>query len=235
MGRIKKRIIKKKANIKKNIKLSIKRKPQQTERKITAEQQAKQNEMLKVMLARPQQILPQGAVQQNDDLKQKIDTLTRRNTEMINQQISDRNAIAQLQRTQQDIRNEHAQQRQLQQQQEIQAEADERLANERVATDRLRRANAALNFSTEEGQIRQRISELETQEHDANIRREDQQAAMKNKLLYQELLRKQADVNSLNEQVNALQTIIDSNEFKNPNEALKEAYENEMKQKIKKK
>ena len=51
---------------------------------MSSDQQTRQNEMLKIMLQRPQQLLPQGMVSQNDELKQKIDTLTRRNVDMKN-------------------------------------------------------------------------------------------------------------------------------------------------------
>ena len=36
---------------------------------MSSEQQTRQNEMLKIMLQRPQQLLPQGMVSQNDELK----------------------------------------------------------------------------------------------------------------------------------------------------------------------
>ena len=234
MGRIKKRITKKKTNIKKNIKLPVKRKQEQVEHKMTSEQQAKQNEMLKIMLARPQQILPQGITQQNDENKQKIDTLTRRTQELITERDNDRRTIARLEQVHRDIRNEQAQQRQLHQQNEIQAEAEQRLADERAATERLRRANAAFDISTEEGAIRQKIAELTTQEHDANLKREEHDAVVNKNILYQELLRKRIDVDKITEIINAQKDVIKSDDFKNPNDALKNAIKEEMLKKIEK-
>ena len=75
---------------------------------------------------------------------------------------------------------------------------------------------------------------LITEEHDANIRREDQQAALKNNLLYQEYLRVKSNVDKEKIQLDAIQEVIDSNDFKNPTDALRQAYENEEKQRIKK-
>ena len=71
MARLKKHIRKKKAIIRKQIKRTNNR--NQSHNTKTAEQQSRDNEMLKVMLGRPQQIIP-GQTQQNDKLQQQIET-----------------------------------------------------------------------------------------------------------------------------------------------------------------
>ena len=132
MGRIRKRIIKKKAIIKKNIKQSIKRKPQQAEHKLTSEQQAKQNEMLKVMLARPQQIVPQGTSQQNDELRQKLDSITRQNTNQANENRELRRLISEGRAEQQRLNDE------LRHEQEVNRQMDQNVRQREAQQARIR-------------------------------------------------------------------------------------------------
>ena len=101
---------------------------------MSSEQQTRQNEMLKIMLQRPQQLLPQGMVSQNDELKQKIDTLTRRNVEMKNQ-------YDELRRLQTEGREE-AQRltTDFRHQQEANRIREQNLRNQQAAEDRLHEA-----------------------------------------------------------------------------------------------
>ena len=238
MGRIKKRIIKKKANIKKYIKLSIKRKPQQAERKITAEQQAKQNDMLKVMLARPQQIVPQGAVQQNDELRQKLDSITRQNTNQANENRELRRLIAEgraeQQRLSDELRHEQEVNRQMDQNVRQREAQQARIHEEQDRRQRLQERQDELDNSTEAGRHRQQMAELETEEHARLHEREQNDAQIRNNELYQKLLRKRADVDFITETIKAQRDIMDSTDYKNPNEALKTALFEEMKKQMEK-
>ena len=238
MGRIKKRIIKKKANIKKNIKQSIKRKPQQAEHKLTAEQQAKQNEMLKVMLARPQQIVPQGTSQQNDELRQKLDSITRQNTNQANENRELRRLIAEgraeQQRLNDELRHEQEVNRQREQNIRQREAAEDRLHEERDRGQRLQERQDELDNSTEAGRHRQQMAELDTQIFNLSHERDQNEAQISNNELYQKLLRKQADVNFLTEAVSAQRDIMNSDDYKNPKPALKTAIFNEMQKQMEK-
>ena len=68
MTRNKKRVLKRK-QIRKQIKKNTNNKP-------SSEQQSRENEMLKVMLSRPQQIIP-GQTQANDKIQEKIDAMNK--------------------------------------------------------------------------------------------------------------------------------------------------------------
>ena len=232
MGRIRKRIIKKKAIIKKNIKQSIKRKPQQAEHKLTSEQQAKQNEMLKVMLARPQQIVPQGTSQQNDELRQKLDSLTRQNTNQANENRELRRLISEGRADQQRINDEFRREQELNRQRDQNIRqreaAEDRLHEEQDRGQRLRERQDELDNSTEAGRHRQEMAELDTQIHNLSREREQNEAQISNNELYQKLLKKRADVDFLTESVSAQRDVINSNDYKNPKEALKKVLKDEI-------
>ena len=68
MTRNKKRVIKRR-QIKKKIKRNA-----NSNNKTTSEQQSRQNEMLKVMLSKPPQIIP-GQTQANDKMQEKLDAM----------------------------------------------------------------------------------------------------------------------------------------------------------------
>ena len=230
MGRIRKRIIKKKANIKKNVKLAIKRKQPVEGNKLTSEQQAKQNEMLKVMLARPQQILPQGTSQQNDELRQKLDSLTRHNINLSNETKDLRRLIAEGRDNTQAI---HAEQRQYVERNRIldqnirDREAEEDRLHEQQDRHRtLQRAEDRFNASTEAGRHMQEIGELDNQIYNTNrehARNEDQ---IRNNKLYHIVQQKRAELDNIQEAVAAQNELKESDEFKHPQKVLKDIYYN---------
>ena len=238
MVRIRKRIIKKKTNIKKNIKLPIKRKPQQAEHKLTSEQQAKQNDMLKIMLARPQQIVPQGTSQQNDELRQKLDSLTRQNTNQANENRELRRLIAEGRTDQQRINDEFRREQELNRQRDQNIRqreaAEDRLHAEQDRGQRLQQRQDDLDNSTEAGRHRQQMADLDTQIFNLGHEREQNEARIRNNELYQQLQRKQADVNYLTEAISAQRDIMNSDDYKNPKPALKTAIFNEMRKQIEK-
>ena len=229
MSRLKKRIIKKK-QLKKQIKSKIHQTKQQS--KPTADQQARTNEMLKTMLSRPQQILPQGTTSQTDELKQKIDALTRHNVDIKNQYNELRRlqneGREETQRIHDAFRQEQEANRRREQHLRNREAEEDRLNDERDRSDRLQRAIDELDISTEAGRHRQRIAELTTEEHSRIREREQNEAEIRNNELYQQLQRKQADVDFITKTIQAQRDIIDSEEFKNPNEALQKALFEEM-------
>lgn len=239
MGKSKKRIIRKKIITKKIAKIPIKHKQESKGRstegqKNTPEQQARTNEMLKMMLSRPQQILPQGITSQNDELKQKLDSLTKRNVELAQTQNIMKAQINRQQELREQRRHEEEDNRRLQREIENTEAREDELANVRDRRHRLDLRHDALDSNTELGRLRQEGAELDTNIH--NTEREIQQgeADIRNNTLYQEVRRKQADLASLTAVLNAQKEIRDSGDYKNPQEVLKRTmYELMVKQREK--
>lgn len=200
--------------------------------KPTADQQSRTNEMLKTMLSRPQQILPQGTTSQTDELKQKIDALTRHNVDIKNQYNELRRlqneGREETQRIHDAFRQEQEANRRREQHLRNREAEEDRLNDERERSERLQRAMDELDSSTEAGRHRQRIAELETEEHSRIREREQNESEIRNNELYQQLQRKQADVDFITKTIQAQRDIIESEEFKNPNEALQQALFEEM-------
>ena len=104
MAKLKKRVHKKKAVIKKRVHRTNNH--NQSHNAKTSEQQSRDNEMLKVMLGRPQQVIP-GQVQQNDKLQQQIDTANK----ALNDIIQDNNSLKDQYRRIKEQQQEHLRER----------------------------------------------------------------------------------------------------------------------------
>ncbi len=238
MGRIRKRITKKKVNIKKNIKLPVKRKQEQVEHKMTSEQQAKQNDMLKIMLSRPQQILPQGTTQQNDELKQKLDSLTRQNVNQAQENKELRRLIdegrAETQRIHNEARHQEEVNRIMTQNNKDKEQVVDALHKAQDAHQDLLRKKNELDETTEVGGLNAQLEEVKTALYKMDIEKDRLNAEIKNKPLIEEIERTKAKYDKIKGEVEAIQSIIDSDEYKNPNEAYKKACIAAMKQQIEK-
>lgn len=239
MGRIRKRITKKKSNIKKNIKLPAR--PKQTidnKHKLTSEQQAKQNDMLKVMLSRPQQILPQGITQQNDELKQKLDSLTRQNVNQAQENKELRRLIdegrAETQRIHNEARRQEEVNRILAQNNKEKEYQEDLLHKAHDVKFDLLHTKDLHDTSTLVGQVKDTIDKAKTKIQEVSYKISQNEQTINKNALYQEAERVNNEVDRLTAQLRAQEDIINSDRFKNPRDELKRAYKNEMKAQIKK-
>ena len=238
MGRIRKRITKKKVNIKKNIKLPVKRKQEQVEHKMTSEQQAKQNDMLKIMLSRPQQILPQGTTQQNDELKQKLDSLTRQNVNQAQENKELRRLIdegrAETQRIHNEARHQEEVNRILAQNNKDKEFQEDLLHKATDAKFDLLHQKDLHDTSTIVGQVKETVDKAKTKIQELAYQMSKNEQTINKNALYQEEKRINNEVDRLTAQIKAQEDIMKSDNFTKPNDALKKAYMEEMLKKMEK-
>ena len=236
MARLKKHIRKKKAIIKKQIKRTNNR--NQSHNTKTAEQQSRDNEMLKVMLGRPQQIIP-GQTQQNDKLQQQIDTANR----TLNNVIQENNSLKDQYRRITEQQDEHLRERRqiksdIKMNEKLRAE-NERQFNEMEALEKRRgdlenairvfeERKATLKGETEIGGINKQIEEYKIQQRKIEEQYNALKAEMERNKVYNQLEEVKHDVKNKATELQALKNIMASAEYKNPNEALIRAYTDKL-------
>ena len=236
MAKLKKRVHKKKTTIKKAFKRTNNH--NQSHNTKTAEQQSRDNEMLKVMLGRPQQIIP-GQTQQNDKLQQQIDTANR----TLNNVIQENNSLKDQYRRITEQQDEHLRERRqiksdIKMNEKLRAE-NERQFNEMEALEKRRgdlenairvfeERKATLKGETEIGGINKQIEEYKIQQRKIEEQYNALKAEMERNKLYNQLEEVKHDVKNKATELQALKNIMASAEYKNPNEALIRAYTDKL-------
>lgn len=236
MAKLKKRIHNKKTTIKKAIKRTNNH--NQSHHTKTAEQQSRDNEMLKVMLGRPQQIIP-GQTQQNDKLQQQIDTANR----TLNNVIQENNSLKDQYRRITEQQDEHLRERRqiksdIKMNEKLRAE-NERQFNEMEALEKRRgdlenairvfeERKATLKGETEIGGINKQIEEYKIQQRKIEEQYNALKAEMERNKVYNQLEEVKHDVKNKATELQALKNIMASAEYKNPNEALIRAYTDKL-------
>ena len=228
MARLKKHIRKKKAIIRKQIKRTNNR--NQSHNTKTAEQQSRDNEMLKVMLGRPQQIIP-GQTQQNDKLQQQIETTNKAIGDIKQENISLKNHLQFLrsqkeeaQREQHQIIQENNQREEIRDNAEQNFKRKEELQKRGKELDKqieeLNQRQKDLQGESEIGEINKQIDAIQLEKRKI----EDEIKALKEKLsknaLYKRYEEEKLNVANLQAEQAALNNLLQSNEFKNPSAAL---------------
>ena len=228
MARLKKHIRKKKAIIRKQIKRTNNR--NQSHNTKTAEQQSRDNEMLKVMLGRPQQIIP-GQTQQNDKLQQQIETTNKAIGDIKQENISLKNHLQFLRSQKEEAqREQHQIIQENNQREEIRDNAEQNFKRK----EELQKRGKELDKQIEELNQRQKdlqgeseIGEINKQIHAIQLEKrkiEDEIKALKEKLsknaLYKRYEEEKLNVANLQAEQAALNNLLQSNEFKNPSAAL---------------
>lgn len=237
MARNKKRIQKKKTIIKKTIKKIIKHniehnKPSgsKNETNKTAEQQARDNEMIKTMLARQQPIV-QGQTQQNDKYQQQIDTLNKFYNTQLKDNETKKSQITELKNMLDDskkeirrIEDEAKHQAQINKQEEKnikqQEAAKKRLEKELDKAEELEDKKREHDLATEEGkhQLKMEIADYHKRELERSIK--DNKIQIEKNKLYNAFVEKKDELEVLETELASQNEILNSNNFKEPDKAL---------------
>lgn len=237
MARNKKRIQKKKTIIKKTIKKIIKHniehnKPSgsKNETNKTAEQQARDNEMIKTMLARQQPIV-QGQTQQNDKYQQQIDTLNKLYNTQLKDNETKKSQITELKNMLDDskkeirrIEDEAKHQAQINKQEEKnikqQEAAKKRLEKELDKAEELEDKKREHDLATEEGkhQLKMEIADYHKRELERSIK--DNKTQIEKNKLYNAFVEKKDELEVLETELASQNEILNSNNFKEPDKAL---------------
>ena len=237
MARNKKRIQKKKTIIKKTIKKIIKHniehnKPSgsKNETNKTAEQQARDNEMIKTMLARQQPIV-QGQTQQNDKYQQQIDTLNKLYNTQLKDNETKKSQITELKNMLDDskkeirrIEDEAKHQAQINKQEEKnikqQEAAKKRLEKELDKAEELEDKKREHDLATEEGkhQLKMEIADYHKRELERSIK--DNKMQIEKNKLYNAFVEKKDELEVLETELASQNEILNSNNFKEPDKAL---------------
>ena len=216
MGRFKKRVQKKKA-----VKKVVHRK--QTEQKKTPEQQARENEMLKMMLGRQQQIIP-GQTQQNDKLQQQLDTVNRRNYDLVKEQDTLKSRIAEItsineqqQKEMQQMKDDFKRQKQINKIKEKnnkeKEEEAERLAQEKDKSDELDKAARKFDEKTEEGKHYKKMNDLEDKKREYQRAKEDKQKEIDANKYFAEEKKLTDEIDKLQAEISGLDGVLSSDEY----------------------
>ena len=231
MGRAKKRLQKKQP-----VKKVVRRTPQQQENKLTPEQKARENEMIKAMLvARPATQINPGISQLNDKMQQQIDMLNKRLIEESNktdakkqekQAVENRltqetSAREQLQNEINALKEEHKSKRKLlnvqQQGKDTKDEYEEKI-------DALQRELDKLDETTEQGKVIAEMERIKAETREIKRKIEDADRQIKSNRLYGELQDVRTENEKAQAECDALQQIITSDDFQRPSPALIDAY-----------
>ena len=233
MGKLKKRLQIKK----KHVKRMMRRKPNTGNGK-TAEQQAKEVEMLKTMLSRTQpQIVGQQQQKQEEQTKieqlnkmysnymKEAQTLRSRANELTNLKDQGKQEVQEVKG---EIKHQEEVNKQREENVQNKEDAEERLKKEKEKGDRLSRAQKKYDKRTQEGQHHHLMLELEDKISDTmkNIRKKEQE--IEDNTMLHELNKKRKELEIAQEKEKALDAIIASPEFKEPNIAYKEACKNAL-------
>lgn len=202
----------------------------------TPEQQARENEMLKTMLSRQQPVIA-GQTQQHDKMQQQLDTYNKaynqqlKENETLSRQIrelKDKIEIGKNEREQ--IMSEVKHQNKLVKQEEknlkAKEDAEKRKDELNDKLDELHDEQRKYDDKTLEGEHHKQMTE-----YDENIREkrrniEEKEDEIKQNKLYAELNSKKDELATEEAKIRALVQIINSDEFKNPHEALVEVNKN---------
>ena len=233
MGKLKKRLQIKK----KHAKRMMRRKPNAGNGK-TAEQQAKEVEMLKTMLSRTQpQIV--GQAQQKQEEQTKIEQLNKMYSNYMKEAQTLRSRANELttlkdqgKQEVQEVKGEIKHQEEVNKQREENVQnkedAEERLKKEKEKGDKLTRVQKKYDKRTQEGQHHQKMMDMDDKISDTmtNIRKKEQE--IEDNTMLHELNKKRKELEIAQEREKALDAIIASPEFKEPNIAYKEACKNAL-------
>ena len=236
MAKLKKRVHKKKAVIKKRVHRTNNH--NQSHNAKTSEQQSRDNEMLKVMLGRPQQVIP-GQVQQNDKLQQQIDTANK----ALNDIIQDNNSLKDQYRRIKEQQQEHLHERRQTtadiRTEEKMLDEDERhfhdmekLGERREELENrkrdLEKRKATVKGETEIGAINAQIEDIKHRERELDDEIKARRDEMERNRAYNMLEEVKRGVQDKADELRALNNIMASAAYKNPNEALIREYTNKL-------
>jgi len=236
MAKLKKRVHKKRAVIKKRVHRTNNH--NQSHNAKTSEQQSRDNEMLKVMLGRPQQIIP-GQTQQNDKLQQQIDTANK----ALNDIIQDNNSLKDQYRRIKEQQQEHLRERRQTtadiRTEEKMLDEDERhfhdmekLGERREELENrkreLEKRKATVKGETELGEINAQIEDIKHRERELDDEIKAKNDEKDRNRAYNMLEEVKREYEHKVAELQSLKNTMASAEYKNPNEALMQAYTNKL-------
>lgn len=238
MPRNKKRIQKKKTIIKKTIKKIIKHNHgkdiSQTNKTVqqtkTSEQQSRDNEMLKVMLGRQQQIIP-GQTQQNDKYQQQLDTLNKLYNTQLKDNDTKKNQIAELKdmindsrkevkRIEDEARHQEKLNKQTEKNIKEREKAEERKEKAIDKKEELEAAARKFDEKTEEGKYKKEMSEMDEKLRWFNRMGDKIDDEIKQNPVFTEYKKKKEELEIEKARVRALDEILNSKEYKGASEFL---------------
>jgi len=231
MGRLKKRV---QRRLKKQVKQSIKKPKTLTK---TPEQQAKENEMIKVMLSRQPQIIA-GQAQKNDKLQEQLDlqknVMIAKQKEFQNQQDLLKQYKAEMDKMKSEInqakakrvneekinkekekgnREKEKEVRQLEKEEKRGQQLDDK-------NEELEERRREFNEKTKEGEHRKRMTEMEGEERELRRKIAENEKQIREDTLYSEYKTKRDELEILNAQVASQEQILNSPEYKNRKDEL---------------
>ena len=222
MPRIKKRLSKKKA-----VRRVAKPKPQQVDKnKLTPEQQARENDMLKVLLNRQQPQLLPGSVQQSDRLREQLDTINRRNIEsakelttlkaQLKQENDFKESLKQdMDRLRQEAKDKERLNRMREQGIKEKEKVEERVRKQDELSDALKAKEREFDESTEEGKHKAETSRMRRKIKAKQEEIDELESKKKRNTFYAKYEEEEEELEKLNAQSEALGALIESDKFKN--------------------
>ena len=225
MGRIKKRLARKKRSIKKVV-----RHVQKSESK-TTEQQSKENEMIKTMLMRQQPALA-GQTQQTDKLQQQLDTFNKTYNDKLKelQNMKERarekqdliqNLAAEKRQVKEDIRHQQDLNKMAEDHNNEMEKQEQRLKKEQDKGKELQKKAEEFDKDSEETVFRNQMIKIEDQINELNHRIAQNRNEIEKNLMYSELKEKKRELRDIRANAKALKAIVNSDEYKNVEQELK--------------
>ena len=200
----------------------------------TPEQQAKENEMIKIMLSRPQpQIV--GQTQQNDKLQQQLETANKMYASLMKEAESKRNSLKEMnemietgKREVKQIVEDTKHQKKMNKQKEknIQAkeDAEKRNEEEKEKGEKLDKEQRKYDKRTQEGKHHADMLAVSDKIAETKRNIENMNKEIDEKTMYHDFKKLQDELNRLLCEEASLKTVINSKEFKEPNKPYIYAY-----------